>query len=157
MTSPTPDTHTHPVPKSAQPRSFFAASRRVFGGEHGWAAREGPPPAPKRVTARRTPAVSLLPCQCGGDGAEHERALENCPPYRHIGRPFQCVRTPARRTVDRGSVFTLPREGAVMADKSPRQHMSKKAGKSLKEKRAEKHLKAEAKNKTQIVPPGKQH
>ena len=38
-----------------------------------------------------------------------------------------------------------------MADKSPRQHMSKKAGKSLKEKRAEKHLKAEAKNKTQIV------
>ncbi len=46
-----------------------------------------------------------------------------------------------------------------MADKSPRQHMSKKAGKSLKEKRAEKHLNAEAKNKdkTQIVPPGKQH
>ena len=29
-----------------------------------------------------------------------------------------------------------------MADKSPRQHMSKKAGKSLKEKRVEKHLKA---------------
>jgi len=35
--------------------------------------------------------------------------------------------------------------------------MSKKAGKSLKEKRAEKHSKAEAKNKTQIVPPDKQH
>jgi len=35
--------------------------------------------------------------------------------------------------------------------------MSKKAGKSLKEKRAEKHAKAEAKNKTpQIVPPSKQ-
>ena len=44
-----------------------------------------------------------------------------------------------------------------MADKSPRQHMSKKAGKSLKEKRAEKHQNAEAKNKTQIVPPGKHH
>jgi hypothetical protein len=44
-----------------------------------------------------------------------------------------------------------------MADKSPRQHMSKKAGKSLKEKRAEKHLKAEAKNKTQVVPPAKHH
>ena len=29
-----------------------------------------------------------------------------------------------------------------MADKSPRQHMSKKDGKSLKEKRAEKHAKA---------------
>jgi hypothetical protein len=43
-----------------------------------------------------------------------------------------------------------------MADKSPRQHMSKKAGKSLKEKRAEKHLKQDAKDKAQIVPPGRQ-
>jgi hypothetical protein len=42
-----------------------------------------------------------------------------------------------------------------MADKSPRQHLSKKAGKSLKEKRAEKHLKAEAKNQSPIIPPGK--
>jgi hypothetical protein len=42
-----------------------------------------------------------------------------------------------------------------MADKSPRQHLSKKAGKSLKEKRAEKHLKAEAKNQAPIIPPGK--
>jgi hypothetical protein len=42
-----------------------------------------------------------------------------------------------------------------MADKSPRQHMSKKAGKTLKQKRAEKHLKAAATNKTEIVPPGK--
>jgi hypothetical protein len=33
-----------------------------------------------------------------------------------------------------------------MADKSPRQNMSKKDGKSLKEKRAEKHAKADAKN-----------
>jgi hypothetical protein len=63
----------------------------------------------------------------------------------------------ARGTVIPGSRLTLPLKGAVMADKSPRQHMSKKAGKSLKEKRAEKHLKAEAKNKTQIVPQGKQH
>ena len=44
-----------------------------------------------------------------------------------------------------------------MADKSPRQHLSKKAGKSLKEKRAEKHAKSEAKTKTEIVPPGKRH
>ena len=45
-----------------------------------------------------------------------------------------------------------------MAEKSPRQHMSKKAGKSLKEKRAEKHAKAEAKqNKIEIVPPGRHH
>jgi hypothetical protein len=41
-----------------------------------------------------------------------------------------------------------------MADKSPRQHMSKKAGKSIKEKRAEKHAKADA-GKTEIVPPTK--
>ena len=44
-----------------------------------------------------------------------------------------------------------------MADKSPRQHMSKKAGKSLKEKRAEKHAKADAKSKIEIVAPGKKH
>jgi hypothetical protein len=43
-----------------------------------------------------------------------------------------------------------------MADKSPRQHMSKKSGKSLKQKRAEKQLKAESGKKTQIVPPGTQ-
>ena len=42
-----------------------------------------------------------------------------------------------------------------MADKSPRQSMSKKAGKSLKEKRADKHAKADAKNHIDIVPPGK--
>jgi hypothetical protein len=33
--------------------------------------------------------------------------------------------------------------------------MSKKAGKSLKEKRAEKNAKADAKNKIEVVPPGK--
>ncbi len=44
-----------------------------------------------------------------------------------------------------------------MADKSPRQHLSKKAGKSLKEKRADKHAKADGKSKTEIVPPGKKH
>lgn len=45
-----------------------------------------------------------------------------------------------------------------MADKSPRQHMSKKAGKSLKEKRAEKHAKVEARNaKIEIVPTDKKH
>jgi hypothetical protein len=42
-----------------------------------------------------------------------------------------------------------------MADKSPRQNLSKKAGKSLKEKRADKHAKADAKNRTEIVPPTK--
>ncbi|SRX80079.1 hypothetical protein [Mycolicibacterium parafortuitum] len=33
-----------------------------------------------------------------------------------------------------------------MSDKSPRQAMSKKSGKSLKEKRAEKHAKSEARS-----------
>jgi len=33
-----------------------------------------------------------------------------------------------------------------MADKSPRQHLAKKASKSIKEKRAEKHAKSDAKN-----------
>jgi hypothetical protein len=40
-----------------------------------------------------------------------------------------------------------------MADKSPRQHLSTKAGKSLKEKRAEKQAKVAGKDK--IVPPTK--
>ncbi len=44
-----------------------------------------------------------------------------------------------------------------MADKSPRQHLSKKAGKSLKEKRAEKHAKADAKNKLGSAPPPPSH
>jgi hypothetical protein len=42
-----------------------------------------------------------------------------------------------------------------MADKSPRQQLSKKTGKSIKEKRAEKNAKAQAGNSTEIVPPGK--
>jgi hypothetical protein len=39
-----------------------------------------------------------------------------------------------------------------MADKSPRQQMSKKPGKSLKEKRAEKRAKADSQSTTEIVP-----
>jgi hypothetical protein len=44
-----------------------------------------------------------------------------------------------------------------MADKSPRQHLSKKAGKSLKEKRADKQAKETAKNHPEIIPHGKKH
>ncbi|MDQ2757271.1 MAG: hypothetical protein M3Y71_12035 [Actinomycetota bacterium] len=40
-----------------------------------------------------------------------------------------------------------------MADKSPKQSMSKKAGKSIKEKRAEKHAKADKLAHPSIVPP----
>lgn len=42
-----------------------------------------------------------------------------------------------------------------MSDKSPRQNLSKKAGKSIKEKRAEKHAKADAKNQPVIPPSGR--
>jgi len=44
-----------------------------------------------------------------------------------------------------------------MGDKSPRQTNSKKAGKSLKEKRAEKRSKANAANDIQVVVPGKKN
>ena len=40
-----------------------------------------------------------------------------------------------------------------MADKSPKNTMSKKAGKSIKEKRAEKHAKADKLAHPSIVPP----
>jgi hypothetical protein len=39
-----------------------------------------------------------------------------------------------------------------MSDKSPRNSMTKKSGKSLKEKRAEKKQKASAQNHPEIVP-----
>lgn len=42
-----------------------------------------------------------------------------------------------------------------MADKSPRQQLSKKSGKTLKEKRADKHAKADSKNHVEIEPRGK--
>ena len=42
-----------------------------------------------------------------------------------------------------------------MADKSPRQNTQKKAGKSLKEKRAEKNAKADSASHQEIIPPSK--
>jgi hypothetical protein len=42
-----------------------------------------------------------------------------------------------------------------MSDKSPRQHMSKKAGKSIKEKRAEKRDKASTETFSDKIHPGK--
>jgi hypothetical protein len=44
-----------------------------------------------------------------------------------------------------------------MADKSPRQHMSKKPGKSIKEKRAEKHAKSDQRNQVATTLPDKKH
>ena len=42
-----------------------------------------------------------------------------------------------------------------MADKSPRQHQSKTAGKSIKEKRADKRAAAGEKGHASVVPPTK--
>jgi hypothetical protein len=45
-----------------------------------------------------------------------------------------------------------------MHEKSRPQHQAKKVGKTLKQKRAEKHAKAEAKDsRVEIVPRGKKH
>ena len=41
--------------------------------------------------------------------------------------------------------MTSPTGGVRVADKSPNQHNVKKVGKSLKEKRTEKHMKKESK------------
>ncbi len=47
--------------------------------------------------------------------------------------------------------------GAAMADKSPRQAMGKKSGKSLKEKRAEKRAKADTTSSTEATVHFKKH
>jgi hypothetical protein len=44
-----------------------------------------------------------------------------------------------------------------MSDKSPRNSMTKKSGKSLKEKRAEKREKSNPQSQPSIVPTGKKH
>lgn len=44
-----------------------------------------------------------------------------------------------------------------MGNKSLPQHSAKKTGKSLKEKRALKHAKSEAKERTVLIPSGKRH
>jgi len=41
--------------------------------------------------------------------------------------------------------MTSPAEGVTMGEKSPHQHNAKKVGKTLKEKRNEKHAKKETK------------
>ena len=47
--------------------------------------------------------------------------------------------------------------GAAMADKSPRQAMGKKSGKSLKEKRADKRAKSDATSATENALHFKKH
>lgn len=55
------------------------------------------------------------------------------------------------RTVGTSGPFRSPIEGGSMADKSPRSSMSKKSGKSLKEKRAEKKTRTNIKADAEIV------
>ena len=82
-----------------------------------------------------------MPCRCGAD----------------------VVQAPFRRRAGAGTAycqstesFRLPSAGSTaMADKSPRQHLAKKAGKSIKEKRAEKHAKADAKTHLDVGQIGK--
>lgn len=76
-----------------------------------------------------------------------------CCDGRRTAKPMR--RQHERRTVEPCGADQAPDQGAIMADKSPRQHMSKKAGKSLKEKRADKVAKAHAKDKIEILPPAK--
>ena len=47
-----------------------------------------------------------------------------------------------------GTIQAPEMNGVAMSDKSPRQNMTKKSGKSLKEKRAEKRAKAERSSPT---------
>jgi hypothetical protein len=51
----------------------------------------------------------------------------------------------------------LPRREHDMADKSPRQSMSKKSGKSIKEKRVERKAKADATSQMERLTRDKRH
>jgi hypothetical protein len=54
-----------------------------------------------------------------------------------------------------GGAIQAPDDGASMSDKSPRQGMSKKSSKSIKEKRAEKRNKAHPESLSEQIHPTK--
>lgn len=56
-----------------------------------------------------------------------------------------------------GTIQAPQMNGAAMSDKSPRQSMTKKSGKSLKEKRAEKRTKGEPLSSTEAQLHFKKH
>jgi hypothetical protein len=64
---------------------------------------------------------------------------------------------PGRKVGQSGPHRGLQVKGAVMSDKSPRKSMSKKSGKSLKEKRAEKRTKADHASQTEALLHPKKH
>jgi hypothetical protein len=59
------------------------------------------------------------------------------------------------RTVGTRGVIQAPDDGADMSDKSPRQGMSKKSSKSIKEKRAEKRAKNHTATLAETIHPTK--
>jgi len=67
-------------------------------------------------------------------------------------REFYGISLGKRRRLTRSGPPQAPKiKGVVMADKSPRQGMSKKSGKSLKEKRAVKRTKADKVSQTESL------
>ena len=60
-----------------------------------------------------------------------------------------------RRTVEARSHSGFLSERSLMSDKSPRQSMSKKSGKSIKEKRAEKRSKGSEETFSEKIHPTK--
>jgi hypothetical protein len=64
----------------------------------------------------------------------------HCPP-----KSEDLIGSRSHRLVSTPPTMTTPRRGVIMADKSPSQHNAKKVGKSLKEKRNDKHAKKEVK------------
>jgi hypothetical protein len=66
--------------------------------------------------------------------------------------PAQTLR---ERTVGTCGAIQAPDDGASMSDKSPRQGMSKKSSKSIKEKRAEKRAKSHTETLSETIHPTK--
>lgn len=70
---------------------------------------------------------------------------------------FRCSRTalgrgaPQRYRLDEQGPLRPPYQGVAMSDKNPRQAMSKKSGKSLKEKRADKRGQSDQSPSTDVI------
>ena len=77
---------------------------------------------------------------CARTGTAHRESCYLYIPFASANFPAGCART----VHDTGTLDRPPIEGPHVADKSPRQSMTKKtAGKSLKEKRADKRAKSD--------------
>ena len=70
-------------------------------------------------------------------------------------QPSAPLRRLHKRTVSTRGANQAPDDGASMSDKSPRQGMSKKSSKSIKEKRAEKRAKGHTETLAEAIHPTK--